>query len=56
MITHKECFEFLKKFGKNYSEKDCEKILDILKNFADIAVNEYFLKNGKSDNIYPGID
>jgi hypothetical protein len=56
MITQNECIKILTKNGIHYNEKDCEKILDFLKNLADIALKEYHRKNGKSDNIHESFD
>jgi hypothetical protein len=56
MITSKECLKILTKNGASYNEQESEKILDFLKNFADIALKEYYRKDGKSDFVHKGLN
>jgi hypothetical protein len=56
MITRKECLKILTKNGASYNEQESEKILDFLKNFADIALKEYYRKDGKSDFVHQGLN
>ncbi len=56
MISHKECLKILTKYGTRYNEQESEKILDFLKNLAEIALKEYYKKNGKSDIVHKSLN
>jgi hypothetical protein len=56
MITIEECRKILSQNGGNYSAQELETILAFLRDLADISLNEYRKRYGKSDIICPGID
>jgi len=56
MITIEECKKTLLNSGKSYSTKELEKILEFLKDLADISLNEHTKNDGKSNNVHPRIN
>lgn len=56
MITIEECKRILSQSGGSYSEQELEAILALLRDLAEISLNEYRKEHGKSNIICPGID
>lgn len=56
MISHGECLKILAKYGTRYKDQEIDAILGFLKNLADIALNDYYMKNGKGDSLHQGFN
>jgi hypothetical protein len=52
MITIEEVEKTLVQNGNSYSKQEMESILEFLKNWAKISLEDYFKRHGKGNNLH----